>query len=247
MGRPSSLKRLVAADYPTEQRRLVNDLNPFLSSTSLALGGALTFDNMHAVVREFTVTAPALFTNVTTLGNLWTALYGPIGYAKSSDGMVTLRGVLTGGTYGSTAIFTLPAAYCPSVTNIFPVAQSSLFEPAGVLQIFPTGEVVAPAVTSVQTGSSTYLSLDGVSFEASDNSAPTPLSLNLTIGNLPQAGNLTVLSCLDVTSGTPVAAPFPAVAWQPAFVSGSPVAQIRSLVGLGADRRYKIRVVIYAF
>jgi hypothetical protein len=56
-----------------------------------------------------------------------------------------------------------------------------------------------------------------------------------------------VLACFDVTSGTAVAAPFPAIAWQPGFVSGKPVAQIKSLVGLGAGRNYKIRVVIYAF
>ncbi len=238
MARAATLKRLQANDYPPEVRRLVETVNAFFASTSDAIG---TLPNL--VVREITVTMPAAVAQP-TLSGTWTTLYGTVGYTKTGT-TVALQGVLTGGTYGPTALFTLPSAFCPSAERLFPVAQSSaVYTPAGLLQVFPTGEVVAPAVTSVQTGQSVFLSLDGVTFQTSDGS-PQALStaLNVTAGDLSSVTGVVAVACFDGTSGSPVAAPCPVVGWAPTATG----IQITSLVGLSPSRRYTIRLVLAAF
>jgi hypothetical protein len=88
------------------------------------------------------------------LAGLWTDLgsgNANAGYTKSA-GRVCLRGVVTGGTG---TIFTLPVGYRPSETLNFPVVSNSAF---GHISITSAG------VVSMVIGSSTWLSLDNISF-----------------------------------------------------------------------------------
>ncbi len=222
----------------------MDDLNPFLTDVGNLLT-ALTFGNMPNVDKTLAFTVPALLQEPAALAGAWTALT-TVGYYKDA-GRVWLQGILTGGTYGATPIFTLPAAYWPAETQTLSAAQSSLFEPAGRIAVSVDGEVVAPTITAVQSGVSTYLSLDGLSFPSSDPSLVSPgspfpflISTN-TLGG--PAKSLLILSCQDVTSGSPVAAPYPGVAWVP--VTGG--VQITQLVGLLPGRRYKVRFILFPF
>ncbi len=236
MGRPAALTALVATDYPPEQRRLVDALNPFLKSTTAALGR-----NPQILVREFTVTMPSISV-AATLGGLWVA-QTPVGCTKTGN-TVRLYGTATGGTYGTTALLNLPEAYAPDVLRLFTVAQSSLYQPAGQIQIFPSGAVVAPVITSVQSGVSTFLSLDGVSFDvgtaASAPGAPFPIALST--GDLKSVQGVEVWACHDVTTGSPVPAPYPALAWEPTAAG----INLTNLVGLVPGRRYTLRLVLFA-
>ncbi|MCU4184038.1 SGNH/GDSL hydrolase family protein [Acidiferrimicrobium sp. IK] len=92
-----------------------------------------------------------------TLVNAWANLgngFGPVGYRKDSNGFVHLRGAVNSGTAG--AIFTLPVGYRPGSSLICPVVSNDLF-----------GEVrIVSGVVTAQVYSSTYVSLDGISFLA---------------------------------------------------------------------------------
>jgi hypothetical protein len=95
-----------------------------------------------------------------TFANGWvdnsTVTQGPARYRKDADGMVHLSGLVRAGTVGST-IFTLPAGYRPGKT-IIRATQSANAQAR--LDIWASGAVQATQ------GSSTWFSLDGVSFTA---------------------------------------------------------------------------------
>lgn len=106
---------------------------------------------------ESTWTAP-------TFENSWAdfgAGFQPTGFRKDSDGIVHIRGVVSGGTVGST-VFTLPAGYIPPNNCWFPVVSSnsdgSSFDQGGVAFIGSDGEVI------IQLGHNSFISLDGILF-----------------------------------------------------------------------------------
>ena len=88
----------------------------------------------------------------TNFGDIFTSAQ----YTKSSDGMVTLRGLTKGGASGA-AIFTLPDGYRPTSISTFVNASCGAM---GRLNITPDGRVV------IVIGNSGWLSLDGISFFA---------------------------------------------------------------------------------
>jgi hypothetical protein len=75
-------------------------------------------------------------------------------YWKDSSGAVHLQGLVKSGTVGS-AIFTLPADFCPPGNLRFTVSNNGLF---GEVVIGTAGGVALTA------GSNAYVSLDGISF-----------------------------------------------------------------------------------
>lgn len=80
------------------------------------------------------------------------------GYYKDSMGIVHLKGLIAGGTNGST-ISTLPAGCIPlSLTKIFPLFVTEVM---GRLDITNAGTLIFRSTTA-----STYVSLDGISFRA---------------------------------------------------------------------------------
>jgi len=97
-----------------------------------------------------------------TLQNNWVnynaSLYTPASYSKDSIGMVHLRGLIKNGvTTIDTTIFTLPAGCRPIKAMHIPVASNGAF---GNIKIEVNGEV------KFQVGSSSWFSLDGITFYA---------------------------------------------------------------------------------
>jgi hypothetical protein len=85
--------------------------------------------------------------------------YAPAGYAKDSNGVVHLRGGVSGGS--AEEVFQLPVGYRPThyiYTTIYTVSGSQ-----GSVEITPTGDVLA-----FGTGATGYSGLDGVSFAAGE-------------------------------------------------------------------------------
>lgn len=243
--RAPSLRRVDEATL-ADPKRLAQLLTAFFTDTSNALGGALALGNMRVVLYTLDVTMPPRWTTP-SLGSGWATfsiLYNDAGYWKDADGRVYLRGGLAGGTYGSTPIFTLPEGYRPEEYVVLPAAQSSVFAPAGQVEIRTNGDVIAAAITSVQSGTSTFLSLEGLSFDASDLSPPTlgtPFPLEVSAGGITGPLNLVVFGCEDWTGRAVQPAPYPRPAWG---VSGN-VVRITDLVGLAPERRYKVKIAIF--
>lgn len=113
----------------------------------------------------------ALFYSTTSTAT-WTALpmqngwgwygysYQPPEYTKAADGIVTLRGLLRGGTAtNGTVIATLPAGYRPSAVEIFDVASTD--GNWGRVDVYPTGEVIVREYINP-----TWVGLESISFIA---------------------------------------------------------------------------------
>jgi hypothetical protein len=92
-----------------------------------------------------------------TFQNSW-ANYGEwetAGYYKDKEGVVHLKGLVTGGTVGA-IIFTLPAGYRPSAgKHIATVAAGN----ACTLQIMPDGTIL-----TYSTCGNSWITLDNISF-----------------------------------------------------------------------------------
>lgn len=92
-----------------------------------------------------------------TLLNSWVNYgtpYVDLGYCKTEDSLVFLRGMVKSGTVGA-IIFTLPEYYRPSNQLIFNVITST---GSGRLDIFQNGDVV------LVSGGNGFVSLSGISF-----------------------------------------------------------------------------------
>lgn len=248
MALPPLLRRMSDRDYPDLPKGFLDSLNPFLIDVGNTLRHGASFDNLNARVVTIDLTYPSRWTAPTLL-NSWTnydtATYDAAGYYKGYDGRVWLRGVVSAGTYGTNPIFTLPTGYTPAYRQILAAVQSSLFQPAGQVDVLANGNVIATDITSVQSGTSTLLSLDGLSFEASDQTAPTagapfPYFIDTTADIAGSAQAIVALACLDVTSGISVAAPAPRVSWQGTDGGVS----IADLPGLLPDRTYRVTLWI---
>ena len=77
-------------------------------------------------------------------------------YTKSSDGVVTLKGLIRNGTIGTT-VATLPVGYRPNYRILFSTVSNSVY---GRLDIDASGNIIA------QGGNTAWYSLDGIMFYA---------------------------------------------------------------------------------
>ncbi len=225
-----------------------SDLNPTLSNIATTLAGGLTWTNMSAleIERDFTMPAAAAL----TLGGQWLPL-AALGIVKDASGVARLSGQATGGAYSnSTPLLTLPQAYWPAKPGKFVVSQSSVFGAPGLVLVNTDGTVVAPVIPGVQSGVSTWLSLDQVAFPALDPTAvlpgpPFPLVVvPQGLQGLPRS--VLVLSCLDIT-GSPFPVAPPALNWDVAVVGGRQVFRVLNAVGCFPGRSYRVRFVVLAF
>lgn len=112
----------------------------------------------------FTDYLPSSYTNWTapTLQNSWVnfgGIHAPVGYTKTSDGVVTLKGLIKNGTTGTGVIlFNLPTGYRPVLQHIFHVSMAQV---AARVDVLPNGNVVLQS-----TGSNAWISLSNISFVA---------------------------------------------------------------------------------
>lgn len=93
-----------------------------------------------------------------TLQNKWTNYgqgYNTAAYTRTDDDWVRIRGLVQGGTIGTT-IFTLPVGYRPPARGLF--AASTSPNAYGRVDVHSSGAVVAI------TGSNGWISLDGIAF-----------------------------------------------------------------------------------
>lgn len=240
----------VTAEDMADPKRAARALSPFLTDATAALNSRLSLKNFPCLDATVTVTMPERWLSPGPIGG-WTKpnpAYASVGYWKDASGTVHLRGVLSGGTYSNVdPIFTLPTAFAPASYVLLSAAQSSLFEPAGIIEVRTDGGIYAPVVTSVQSGTSTFISLDGLSFESADQSPqdpgnPFPILLNPS--QLPPGNRVvSVLSCVDTTTGVE-AATVPAVRWDVQTYSGVPYVRILDFVGLLPSHTYRLRVAV---
>lgn len=121
------------------------------------------YNNIH-VQEDFI--APTLLNSWANYGDS----YNSAGYMIDSLGLVHLRGRLRSGTVGpSSVIFVLPVGYRPSNIYILPVSATSS---AGTCRVDAYGNViaysseVASAYASPYADSSTWFSLDNITFKA---------------------------------------------------------------------------------
>lgn len=231
--------------------RAARALSPVLTDVAGALNSRLSLRNVPSLDKTIRVTMPERWLSPGVLSGGWVKpnpAYASVGYWKDASGRVYLRGVLSGGTYSnSEPIFTLPSGFAPAKYALFSAAQSSVFEGAGVIEVRSDGGVYAPIVTSVQSGTSTYISLDGISFEAADltpQDPGNPFPILLSTGGLPPGQRIvSVASCVDTTTGV-AGATLPSVRWDVATFSGVPYVRLLDLVGLQPSRAYEIRVIV---
>ena len=103
-------------------------------------------------INGITWTAPTLLNSWVNFGSPFT----PAGYYKDPTGRVHLRGLVKSGSSASAIIFTLPAGFIPANTHVFAAVSN---EAICDLRVDTSGNVFANA-----GGSTTWVSLDGISF-----------------------------------------------------------------------------------
>ena len=123
-------------------------------------GGSQTLTNK--TLTEPVIT-PESWTSV-TFQNSWSNYSGASGtynstqYYKTPDGLVHIKGLVTGGSSASAVIFTLPVGYRPAQRCIY-----TGYSAAGVCRI----DITDTGTVFVNTGGSTsFTSLDGIIFRA---------------------------------------------------------------------------------
>ncbi|EQC50352.1 hypothetical protein M899_2545 [Bacteriovorax sp. BSW11_IV] len=93
-----------------------------------------------------------------TFQNSWTNYnngYSPAGYYKDNNGIVHLRGLITGGTF-VTCAFTLPTGYTPA----YRILQSVQTDPNTIGRM----DILTNGCVQPTSGSNVWISLEGISF-----------------------------------------------------------------------------------
>lgn len=126
--------------------------------------GLSTVGSIITLVVRFAINKSGLITvegwTAPTLLNDWVNFGGgnaEAGYWKDPFGVVHLRGTIKDGSGLPTLVFTLPAGSRPSASHRFATVSNGLF---GIATVDSSGGV------SASSGSTTYFSLDGITFKA---------------------------------------------------------------------------------
>ena len=251
------LARMTEADAENP-RELVRLLNAFATNVTSAIGGALSLDNMNVIVRDLDITTPPRWVDVLVPETPWVNYYTgdltPIQGWKDASGTVHLRGAVSGGLAGDVVGY-LPEAYWPTrdvadVTTRATLQSSAACGHSGYVEISGIdGSIIPPDSACMQTGAFTFLSLDGVSFEAAlptleQPGRPYPILMDVAgLGSQPRG--VVVLLCRDWTASADVGAPYPAITWDAPVVNGRQYVRLLDLVGLLPERRYKVRLAVF--
>lgn len=235
--------------------KLLYALNQFSTPTTQALSHGLTFkENFKATVKDVRFTMPSTppvravgGTGQPAFANSWvnfnTSTDSAAGFWIEPGGRVYLVGNVKTGTPGSTsAIFTLPSGYRPSLRMNYAVDSNGAF---GRARIETDGDVIAAA------GSTTHFSIDGIQFIATSPASPTaftgtyggsPWPLLVQHG-LPRCTGLVPLSCTLKDGGLTESVGAPYVCWED---KGDGQARIKSVWGLTWAKTYTMKVLMLA-
>lgn len=157
---PSSANLAAAVTDETGSGALVFASSPALAGTPTAPTAAAGTNTTQIATTAFVATALTLPSwTAPTLINSWVnfgAGFNNAGYYKDPFGVVHLRGFIKDGTSGS-VMFVLPAGSRPTNSEVFAAAANSAF---ATLLIDNAGNVTHNG------GSTTWFSLDGVTFRA---------------------------------------------------------------------------------
>lgn len=157
---PSSANLASAVTDETGTGALVFASSPALAGTPTAPTAAAGTNTTQIATTAYVVTAltPEAFVAPTLL-NSWVNFGGAFnvaGYYKDPFGIVHLRGLVKSGVVGS-PIFTLPAGYRPTATEIFATDSNAAL---GQISVNSSGDV------TLGFGSNVYASIDGMTFRA---------------------------------------------------------------------------------
>lgn len=228
-------------------RRIASAINDRGEATANQLDSRLTVaDNMLAAVKSIHARIPAMpwrevgATGQPAFENSWvnynSATHETAGFAIDDSGWVRLKGLVKLGVAAS--IFTLPVGYRPSLFRHFAATANNA---DSVVSIDSAGSVKQNA------GSTVWLSLDGMGFNATSPSAPDafsgngwPLLISSGLG-VPVKG-VTVWAALDETDASNKGSGAVGVSW----VRGPDDAvSIRRMSGLTPGRTYTVTLVFW--
>lgn len=147
---PSSIAQAVAVAAGNNQATLASSLPGMKNSIAGGnLGPAAFFDGLRTANSW---TAPTLLGSWSNYGSG----YNPAGYFQDAFGIVHLRGLVQGGTQGTT-VFTLPSGSRPANQMLFVAISNNLL---GRIGVDTSGNVIADLLSSPGT----WISLDGMTF-----------------------------------------------------------------------------------
>lgn len=133
-----------------------------INSTPSVVAKGVGTNGYYSITASYIPASAAVTWNNLTLQSGWSIYGGPYAtpqYTKTNDGVVHLKGLITGGTNGDgTILTTLPAGFRPKEHLLL---TSSDFAQRARVDILPTGEVLL--YYSVSNG---WFAFDGLSFPA---------------------------------------------------------------------------------
>lgn len=258
MSTPLTVKALKKEDFPDQADwigPLFVVLNQFISEMSDGTAQGFTLgENFKAQIKTLVVQPRDSWVTLTPadLHNSWTtyqsnraADFQPPRYKKDAQGRVWFSGLVASGTTGAdddtTAAFQLPAAYRPAKDLIF--SATSATDGDGQVRVQAAG-----AVRVSRCSNTGYVSLDGISFEASD---PTPVANSIypiDFANTIPGRKVLGIWCLDARTlgqGGKIVGGSVGVDWEPHQDAGSGLqVRIKNLSNLTPGIRYQITLAV---
>jgi hypothetical protein len=227
-------------DAPEWFDRVVEQLNPFINDTNLALSGKLTLsDNTVADVKEITVTVPNR-TNATLENSFTTYAGNTPKYWMNDDGVVELDGFVTrgaGAPAAGTSIMTFPAEYYPRSPQAVPVASNNGANVFGVAGVSTAG------VVTWESGGVTWFSLSGIRFRAAYaipfTGAGWPITVKPSFNTKPAQVLVTRVEDTEKPGAVTAAPSVPD--WT---LSTNNTVQIRRVAGLSPGRTYRLTILV---
>lgn len=257
MATPPKLRRVTVEDLTNLEpevrkgiSKLLNVLNPFLTSVTSALDRRLTFfENSAAVIKELEFTMPVTSASMTLTGYGTSEWSNPAAslIARRTGNMVRLQGLLTHRSTNltgfTTPIFKIPTGFIPERTFIDSCSYN--YKPASMDIAALTGIVYLAEATDTTPSShidisTTYSTKDDLPVH------PAPFPLFVDVSSLPFKPTICeVLKIEDLNSKAGICHK-PDLAWNVENVQGKNTVKIKRADGLIDGHKYKMTVICTA-
>lgn len=234
---------MLSSDPKGAMEDLLQLLNPLISSVSTGMNKGLNIkENLNVVEKDIIIKVPDTQWTSPTLLHSWvnydSGTNSLAGFRIDDDGVVHLKGTVKDGSAIPTVIFVLPEGYRPPTIMHFPVTSNNAF---GSVSIDASGNVQADA------GSTTWLSLDNISFSALNGTgspAYTGANWPLLVDSGQPSPILHVELGLvkDQQSNTNISHGGAGVHWEPG--PGGKIV-LRRISRLTPNKSYKVKLLLY--